>query len=90
MIIRLNLPQLNQERREQLVKTVNQMAESARIAVRSIREDIWKEIQRSEESGEMSEDDKFIGKEHLQKVVDEYNKKIEDVREKKEAEVMTV
>jgi len=89
-LIRINIPELNEERRKELVKVLNQNAENARIAVRKIRESAWEEIQEDEKAGKISEDDKFSGKEKLQKVVDEYNSKIEEIREKKETEIMTV
>ena len=89
-VIRLNIPQLNEERRNDLVKVLNKIAEETRVSVRNIREDIWKEIQDLEKEGKISEDDKFSGKDDLQKVVDEYNKKIEEIREKKEKEIITV
>ena len=65
-------------------------AEEARISVRNIREDIWREIQELEKNGEIAEDDKFRGKERLQEVINEYNKKIDEMREKKEQEILTV
>jgi len=89
-VIRLNIPPLTQERREQLVKQINGKAEEARISVRNIREDIWQEIQDTEKKGDISEDDKFKAKEKLQEVIDNHNKTIEALREKKEGEVMTV
>lgn len=89
-LIRITLPSLTEERRKELVKTLNQRAEEARIAIRTIREDVWRKIQDLERSGTIAEDDKFHGKDELQKVVDEYNKKIEEIREKKEAEILTV
>lgn len=88
--IRLVLPQLNEETRRDLVKVLNNRAEEARITVRNVREEIWKEIVDLEKAGTVSEDDKFLGKESLQKVVDEYNQTIEDIRKKKEADVLTV
>lgn len=88
--VRVVLPALTEERRKDLVKVLNTKAEEARIAVRSVREDIWKDIQEAEQNGEMGEDEKFRGKEDLQKVVDEYNARIEGLREKKEQEIMTV
>lgn len=88
--IRLNLPQLTEERRLELVKMVGKKAEEARIAVRRIREDILDTLQGAEKSGEISEDDKFAGKEALQKIVDTYNEQIEEIRKKKEEEVKTV
>ncbi|HPN55097.1 MAG TPA: ribosome recycling factor [Candidatus Moranbacteria bacterium] len=90
ILIRINIPMLTEERRKEMVKILNQKAEEGRIAVRSIREEIWKDIQDSEKEGKISEDDKFRGKEKLQEVVDDYNKKIEEFRTKKEAEIMTV
>lgn len=89
-IIRVTLPALTEERRKELVKVLNSKAEEARVSIRSIREEVWKEIQEAEKEGMIGEDDKFRGKDELQKVVDEYNQKIETLREKKEAEVMTV
>jgi len=89
-VIRVAIPSLTEERRHDLVKTLNRFAEEARIAVRTIREDIWKAIQDEERLGVMSEDDKFRGKESLQEVVEHYNKEIETVREKKEREILTV
>lgn len=88
--LRITLPALTEETRKNLVKSLNQRAEEARIAVRNVREEIWKDIQDFEKSGDISEDDKFFGKEELQKVVDEYNQKLEVIRKKKEEEVLTV
>lgn len=88
--IRINIPALNEERRKELVKILNQKAEDARVSVRKIRENIWDEIQELAKSGKIGEDDKFSGKDKLQKAVDEYNRKIDEIREKKEGEIMTV
>lgn len=89
-VIRINIPPLNQERRVELVKFLNKKAEEARISIRNIREEIWQDIQEMEKAGEIAEDDKFRGKERLQEVVNEYNKKIDEIREKKEQDIMTV
>ncbi|HBI17424.1 MAG: Ribosome-recycling factor [Candidatus Moranbacteria bacterium GW2011_GWF2_34_56] len=89
-VIRISIPALNEERRMELVKILNKKAEEARISVRNIREDIWREIQELEKNGEIAEDDKFRGKERLQEVINEYNKKIDEMREKKEQEILTV
>jgi ribosome recycling factor len=88
--IRVVLPALNEERRRDLVKALGARAEEARIAIRTVREDVWKEIQDLEKEGVISEDDKFQGKDALQKVIDEYNAKIESLKEKKEQEILTV
>ena len=89
-VIRITLPALTEERRRELVKTLNSRAEEARISIRNIREEAWKEIQEQEKEGSISEDDKFRGKDELQKVIDLLNGKLESLREKKEAEIMTV
>jgi len=89
-MVRINIPALTEERRKELVKVLNQKAEEARVAVRKAREEIWDELQEMEKQGKIGEDDKFGGKEKLQKIVDEYNGKIEEVRGKKEQEIMTI
>lgn len=88
--LRITLPPMTEENRKDLVKVINGIAEESRVTVRNIREDIWKTIQEAEKNGDITEDDKFAGKEALQKVVDEYNSKIESIRKKKEEDVMTV
>jgi ribosome recycling factor len=88
--VRIIIPALNEERRRDLVKVLGQKTEEARIGVKKTREDIWKEIQSLESEGHISEDDKFSGKDKLQKVVDECNNRIEEIRNKKEEEIMTV
>ena len=89
-VIRLSIPPLTEDRRRDLVKGLNRLAEEARIAVRTIREDAWKEIQDVEKAGGMGEDDKFHGKDALQEIVETYNDRIEELRKKKEGEIMTV
>ncbi len=88
--IRITLPALNEEQRRDLVKVLGRRAEDARVAVRNVREEIWKAIQDAEKVGEIAEDDKFSAKDALQKVVDEYNAKIEELRKQKEEEIMTI
>ncbi len=89
-VIRINIPALNEERRKALVKLLNQKAEEARISIRTIRDDIWKEIKTMEAEKQIDEDDKYRGKERLEENIASYNKQIEELREKKEKEVMTV
>lgn len=88
--IRITLPTLTEERRHEFVKALNSRAEESRITIRNVREEIWKEIQDLEKAGDIAEDDKFQGKDELQKVVDEYNHRIEETRTKKEQEILTV
>lgn len=90
VVVRINLPSLTEERRRDLVKALNQTAEEARIAVRSVREEIMRGIQQAEKEGLMSEDDKFRGRDAVQEIVEKHNAKIEELRKKKEEEIMTV
>ena len=88
--IRLTIPQMTEERRKDLVKVVAQMSEKSRVSIRNVREEIWKEIQKQEKDGKISEDDLRNAKEELQKMVDKYNDEIKKITELKEKEVMTI
>jgi ribosome recycling factor len=86
-VVRIAIPPLNEERRQELVKTLGKYVEVAKIGVRKAREAAWDEVQELVKSGKMGEDEKFRGKDMLQKSVDEYNGKIDEIREKKEKEM---
>ncbi|MGO9612899.1 MAG: ribosome recycling factor [Dissulfurispiraceae bacterium] len=88
--IRLNIPQLTEERRRQLVKIVKKRAEEARVAVRNIRRDIMDETKKMEKEKHLSEDDVKKFQEEIQKVTDSYISKVEDVLQHKEKEIMEV
>ncbi len=89
-IIRLNIPSLTEERRKELVKILNSKSEEGRIALRNIREEILKKVTKMEKDAEISEDDLFRAKDQIQEIISEYNKKVEEIREKKEKDIMTV
>lgn len=89
-VIRINIPPLTEERRKEIVKLLNNKAEEGRIAIRSVREDVREELQKMERNGDIAEDEMFIGRERLQELVDEFNKKVEEIRAAKENEIMTV
>ncbi len=89
-VVRLSFPPLTEERRVELTKIVGQKSEEARIKVRKLREKIREEIQQDEKDGKISEDDKTKKEKDLQKIIDEYNEKIEEIHKKKEEELMTV
>jgi ribosome recycling factor len=86
-VIRLNLPTLTEEYRHSLSKLLSEKAEQARQVIRRLREDAWNKIQSAEKAKEISQDDKFKGKDELQKVIDEYNEKIKNLVEKKKNEI---
>lgn len=86
--IRLTLPPLTEERRKQLSAETHKYGESVRISVRGVREETMRNLDKAEEKKEISEDDKFRYREELQKIIEEYNKKIDEAVEKKEKEIM--
>ncbi len=85
--VRVIFPELTTERREQLVKLVKQKLEESRVTLRGIRDKTWNEIQEQEKKGGMGEDDKFRLKEDLQKHIDESNKKLDEIAERKITEI---
>ena len=88
--IRLSIPQLTQERRQELVKTVGKKAEEAKVAIRNIRRDGNDAIKKLEKVKEITEDDSKKGQESVQKLVDKYIKTVDTLREAKEKEIMEV
>jgi len=86
-VIRLSLPLLTEEYRQTLVKTLNEKAEQTRQTMRRAREDSWNKIQDAQKVKQLTEDDKFKGKDGLQKLIDEYNEKIKNLIDKKKNEV---
>ncbi len=86
-VIRMNLPIITEEYRRTLAKILSEKEEEARRTVRKWREEAWGEIQAKTREGKIREDDKFKAKDELQKLVDEYVSKIEQLGEKKRKEV---
>ena len=88
--VRAVFPALTEERRKEYVKMISKKTEEARISVRSRRDDIWKTIKEEERAKLTSENQKFFQKEKMEKIADETNKKIAELAEKKEKEIMTI
>lgn len=86
-IIRVNLPPMTQEYRQKLVKKLSKIRESSRVSIKRAREEAWKKIKEAEKSGDITEDDKYRGKDELQDLVDEYNKKIDKLVDKKKEKI---
>jgi len=86
-IIRINLPSLTEEYRRTLQRLISEKQEEARKTIRRWREEAWAEVQEKTKTGEVREDDKFRAKDELQEIIDENNKKIEDIGEKKKKEI---
>jgi ribosome recycling factor len=89
-IIRLPLPDLTSERRQELIKVLHQKLEQARISVRKIREDIRKEIDKAEDAGDIAEDEKFKLQDLLETMVKEYNEEIKTIGAEKEVDIQKV
>lgn len=88
--IRLSIPQLTQERRKELVKTVNKKGEEAKVAIRNIRRDANEHIKKLEKDKEITEDESKKGQEKFQKIVDSFIKNVDTLKEAKEKEIMEV
>lgn len=86
-LIRLNLPLLTEEYRQAMIKNSNEKAEQARKTIRHWREIVWNNLQDSFKEKKITEDDKFRGKDELQKIVDQYNDKIKELVERKKQEI---
>ena len=89
-VIRINIPPLTGERRQELVKVAKGKAEDARIAIRNIRRDGNDEVKSAEKKGEMSEDNSKKAMEEIQKITDNYIESINKLLHNKEAEIMEV
>lgn len=85
--VRVTVPDLTAERREQLLKLAKQKLEEARTTIRVARDEARKDIQEQERAGDMTEDDKYLLSEELQKRVDKVNEQMEMMFEKKEKEM---
>lgn len=88
--IRLTIPALTQERRQELVKSVNKKTEEAKVALRNVRRDGNDAIKKLEKDKEITEDESKRAQADMQKLVDRYVKMADDAKAKKEKEVMEV
>jgi ribosome recycling factor len=89
-VIRIPIPQLNEERRKLLVKGAHKAAEEGRVAIRNVRRDVNDHLKKLLKSHEVSEDDEKLAMNEVQKVTDQHIEKINEMLKKKEAEVMEV
>jgi len=89
-VIRLGIPQLTQERREELVKVIKKMAEDGRVSIRSIRRDMNEKIKKLEKDKVIPEDESFKSIEEIQKLTDKHIKEIDQLLSNKEKELMEV
>jgi ribosome recycling factor len=89
-IVRLSLPAMTQERREELVRGINKKGEEGRIALRNVRGESWEKIKKMEKDSQLTQDDKYAAEKEINELIDEYNKKIEETVKNKESELRTI
>ncbi len=89
-IIRLIIPELNEERRKDLTKLVRKGAEEAKVAIRSIRRDAMDQFKKLEKSSQITEDDRTKAEKKMQEETDKAIKGIDELSAKKEKEIMEV
>lgn len=88
--IRLNFPEMNEERRKELVKQVHQRAEQACVAIRNVRRDAMEHLKALEKKKEISEDDLKAQEQKVQKFTDKYVEEAHSLQKKKDADLMEV
>jgi len=89
-IIRLNIPQLTEERRKELAKLVKKTAEEGKVAIRNERRDGNDSLKKMQKDGELTEDELKKAQDEIQKLTDSYIKQIDELVAKKEKELMEV
>ena len=89
-VIRLAFPELNEERRKELVKDIKKMAEEAKVAVRAIRRDGIEEAKAEQKEGTMTEDELKQAENEIQKITDKHVEEIDEILANKEKEIMSV
>lgn len=89
-LIRIPLPELNEERREELVKVAGTYAEQARVAVRNVRRDGMDQIKKAEKDSEISQDDAKLYSDEVQQLTDKFIKQVDETLGTKEGEIRQV
>lgn len=89
-IIRLNMPSLTRERRQELVKVLGKRTEDARVSIRNIRRSANDDIKEFEKEKEISEDDAKRAQDRIQEMTDDYVKKIDEMSKHKEKDILEV
>lgn len=87
-IIRLPIPRLTEERRQELAKVVRQRAEEGKVALRNIRRDALEDLREFEEEKLISEDEFYRGKDKLQDLISRYTEKIDEISAHKQRDIV--
>jgi len=89
-VIRLVVPQLTEDRRKELTKIVGKVVEEGKISIRNIRRDAIDQIKSKQNSGDIPEDNAKKGSEDVQDLTDKFTEKLDDLKDKKEKEILTL
>ena len=89
-VIRLNFPELNEERRKDIVKDIRKMGEEAKVAIRSVRRDGIDEFKKKQKDSEITEDDLKVAEDQIQKLTDKKIEQIDQMLTNKEKEIMSI
>ena len=89
-VIRLVFPQLTEERRKELAKQVKKYGEEAKVAVRNIRRDAIEKFKKQQKASEITEDDYKNVEKEVQKLTDDYVKKVDDITDNKDKELLAI
>lgn len=89
-VIRLNIPPLTTERRQEFVKLAGKYAEEGKVAIRNVRRDAIEKVRKQEKSSEISEDESRDLQEQIQKITDKYTAKVDEILAIKEKELTNI
>lgn len=89
-VVRIQIPELTEERRNEMVKQARQLAEEGRIAIRNIRRDVMHELKELRTSGDVGEDDEKRGEDDLQKLTDRHVGEVDSQLQNKESDLLEV
>ena len=89
-VIRLIFPPLTEEKRKVLAKDVSKLGEDAKVAVRSIRRDCMEKLKKKKKDSEITEDDLHDGEDKIQKITDKFIKRIDEMVDAKEKDIMEI
>lgn len=89
-VIRIALPELTEERRQELVKLARKYGENAKVSLRNVRRDVLDDVKKLEKDGEISEDDQRRAADQIQKVTDEFTANVDEILEEKEKDILSV
>ncbi len=89
-VVRLNIPPLTAERRQELVKMAGKLAEEGKVAIRNIRRDAIDDVRKQEKNNDISEDEARDLQDEVQKITDKFVAKIDDILAVKEKDITTI